>query len=109
MGPGSISLFNDGQICVLNAIANAVMPGVRIDGRGGEPIAQLASDHLFFADVARRTGKMFVTFAIRRFLKSMGALVVAVASSVVAAQLLDGGQTAHHALKIPNLIDHHSI
>lgn len=56
---------------------------------------------LFFLDITRGTRKTFVTTAIQRFLKSKGKLVVAILSSAVKVQLMDGGCMAHSLLKTP--------
>ena len=57
--------------------------------------------HLFFLDGPGGTGKTFVQNTVMAKLRSEGKIVLAVASSGIAATLLDGGQTAHARFKIP--------
>ncbi|CDF37706.1 ATP dependant DNA helicase PIF1 [Chondrus crispus] len=64
------------------------------------PEAQ-AQHRLFFLDAPGGTGKTFVLSAIQDFLRSRPKQVIAVATSAVAAVLLDGGRTAHSVFKIP--------
>ena len=56
---------------------------------------------LFFLDGPGGTGKTFVQNTVMAKLRSQGHIVLAVASSGIAATLLDGGQTAHARFKIP--------
>ena len=55
---------------------------------------------LFFLDSPGRIGKTFVLSAIQYFLRARRWQVIAVATSAVAAVLLDGGRTAHSVFKI---------
>lgn len=57
-------------------------------------------NRLFFLYASGNVGKTFVTTAVQRFLKFKRKRVLAVAPSAVAAQLLEGGSTAHSALKV---------
>ncbi|CDF40970.1 ATP dependant DNA helicase PIF1 [Chondrus crispus] len=59
------------------------------------------SGRLFFLDAPGGTGKTFVLSAIQDFLRTRRKQVIAVATSAVAAVLLDGGRTAHSVFKIP--------
>lgn len=54
----------------------------------------------FLFDTPRGTEKTFLTKRIQRFLQPKEKRFLAVISSAVAAQLLDGDCTAHSALKI---------
>jgi len=104
----SIATFNEGQRAVFNAVVGAILPGVSTDNLEGASSStahspQIASDlhRVFFLDAPGGTGKTFVTRAIQGFLKIRGKQAIAVATSAVAAQLLDEGRTAHSTFKIP--------
>ena len=56
---------------------------------------------LFFLDAPGGTGKTFFTNCLRDFAVSRGKKVLMVATSAVAAGLMNKGTTAHSALKIP--------
>jgi hypothetical protein len=56
---------------------------------------------IFFIDGPGGTGKTFVENMILARVRSNGDIAIAVASSGVAALLLDGGRTAHSRFKIP--------
>ncbi|XP_050059695.1 uncharacterized protein LOC126550985 [Aphis gossypii] len=63
---------------------------------------------LFFLDAPGGTGKTFVISLILATIRSRCDIALALASSEIAATLLDGGRTAHSALKLPlnlNTID----
>ncbi|CAB3241223.1 unnamed protein product [Arctia plantaginis] len=63
---------------------------------------------LFFLDAPGGTGKTFVISLILAIIQSRCDIALALASSGIAATLLDGGRTAHSALKLPlnlNTID----
>ncbi|GBP38709.1 ATP-dependent DNA helicase pif1 [Eumeta japonica] len=63
---------------------------------------------LFFLDAPGGTGKTFVISLILATIRSRCDIALALASSGIAATLLDGGRTAHSALKLPlnlNTID----
>ncbi|RVE42412.1 hypothetical protein evm_012949 [Chilo suppressalis] len=63
---------------------------------------------LFFLDAPGGTGKTFVISLILITIRSRCDIALALASSGIAATLLDGGRTAHSALKLPlnlNTID----
>lgn len=55
----------------------------------------------YFLDAAGGTGKTFLISLILAKIRSQGKIALAVASSGIAATLLDGGRTAHSALKLP--------
>lgn len=56
---------------------------------------------LYFLDALGGTGKTFVISLILAAIRSQGKIALALASSGIAATLLDGGRTAHSALKLP--------
>ncbi|CDF33944.1 ATP dependant DNA helicase PIF1 [Chondrus crispus] len=64
------------------------------------PSMPTQSRRLFFLDASGGTGKTFVLSTIQDFLRSRRKKVIAVATSAVAAVLLDGGRTAHSVFKI---------
>ena len=61
------------------------------DGTGG----------IYFLDAPGGTGKTFVISLILAAIRSKNQIALAVASSGIAATLLEGGRTAHSALKLP--------
>ncbi|CDF41007.1 ATP dpendant DNA helicase [Chondrus crispus] len=65
------------------------------------PEARAQHGRLFFLDAPGGTGKTFVLSAIQDFLRTRRKQVIAVATSAVAAVLLDGGRTSHSVFKIP--------
>ncbi|GFY74925.1 ATP-dependent DNA helicase [Trichonephila inaurata madagascariensis] len=56
---------------------------------------------LYFLDAPRGTGKTFLILIILATIRSQNNIALAIASSGIAATLLDGGRTAHSALKLP--------
>ncbi|XP_050339716.1 uncharacterized protein LOC126766058 [Bactrocera neohumeralis] len=56
---------------------------------------------LYFLDAPGGTGKTFVISLILAAIRSQNKIALALASSGIAATLLDGGRTAHSALKLP--------
>ncbi|KAF7835632.1 uncharacterized protein G2W53_010491 [Senna tora] len=64
-----------------------------------------AVDHdqggVFFVNDFRRSGKTFVWNTLTSALRSRGDIVIAVASSGIASQLISGGRTAHSRFAIP--------
>ena len=58
------------------------------------------SGNLFFLDAPGGTGKTFVLGAIQEFRRARRKQVIAVATSAVAAVLLEGERTAHSVFKI---------
>lgn len=55
----------------------------------------------FFLDAPGGIGKIFLISLILAKIRSDGNIALAVASSGIAATLLDGGRTAHSAFKLP--------
>ncbi|KAK3894468.1 hypothetical protein Pcinc_001774 [Petrolisthes cinctipes] len=66
-------------------------------------MASIEEEHggLFFLDAPGGTGKTFVTNLILAKVRQKKSIALAVASSGIAATLLDGGRTAHSAFKLP--------
>lgn len=61
----------------------------------------------FFIDGPGGTGKTFVYSTLLADVRSDGGIALAVASSGIAALLMEGGRTAHSRFKIPiNLTEH---
>ncbi|XP_066428603.1 uncharacterized protein [Eleutherodactylus coqui] len=56
---------------------------------------------LYFIDAPRGTGKTFLISIILATIRSRNKTALVIASSGIAATLLDGGRTAHSALKLP--------
>ena len=81
--------LNDDQRLAADTIVNAVQDN------------EFELGELFFLDGPGGTGKTFVQNTVMAKLRSQGHIVLAVASSGIAATLLDGGQTAHARFKIP--------
>jgi hypothetical protein len=71
---------------VVNAIENSINKVFFIDGPGG-------------------TGKTFIYNTLLAYVRSKGDIALAVASSGIAALLLDGGRTAHSRFKIPLVVN----
>jgi ATP-dependent DNA helicase PIF1 len=59
------------------------------------------SGGLYFIDAPGGTGKTFLNALILATIRSRNNIALAIASSGIAATLLDGGRTAHSALKLP--------
>lgn len=55
----------------------------------------------YFLDAPGGTGKTFLISLLLATFRSQNKIALALASSGIAATLLDGGQTAHSALKLP--------
>ncbi|KAK4328217.1 hypothetical protein Pmani_001337 [Petrolisthes manimaculis] len=66
-------------------------------------MASIEKEHggLFFLDAPGGTVKTFVTNLILAKVRQKKSIALAVASSGIAATLLDGGRTAHSAFKLP--------
>ncbi|KAK8921410.1 hypothetical protein KSP39_PZI020685 [Platanthera zijinensis] len=82
----SISSLNEGQSYIFHIITTAIQ-----QGNGG----------MFFIDGPAGTGKTFLYKSILAHLRKDGHIVLATASSGIAATLLPGGNTAHLRFKIP--------
>src|ERR1700710_936020 len=61
----------------------------------------LNNPKIFFLDGPGGTGKTFVENVLLNIIRAEGNIAIAVASSGIAATLLNGGRTAHSTLKIP--------
>ncbi|KAG2194274.1 hypothetical protein INT47_009684 [Mucor saturninus] len=88
--------YNEDQCLVYDTILEAV------------DASQIAP-RLFFVDGPGGTGKTFVFNALLQKVRQTGKIALAVATSGIAALLLDGGRTAHSRFKIPIDVDTHSI
>jgi len=102
----ALSSLNNDERAVFHQSIAAVLPGTSSSNRDGAssstaPPPAPPSDRMFFLDAPGGTGKTFLTNCIRDFAISKGKEVLMVASSAVAAGLMNGGSTAHSALKIP--------
>ncbi|XP_039287896.1 ATP-dependent DNA helicase pif1-like [Nilaparvata lugens] len=66
-------------------------------------IDSIASDRskVFFLDAPGGTGKTFIINLVLAKIRSLRSIAIAIASSGIAATLLEGGRTAHSALKLP--------
>nr|XP_029714104.1 uncharacterized protein LOC115258183 [Aedes albopictus] len=56
---------------------------------------------IIFLDASGGTGKTFLTNLVLAKVRAQGDIALAIASSGIAATLMDGGRTAHSALKLP--------
>ncbi|KAJ8873300.1 hypothetical protein PR048_026934 [Dryococelus australis] len=56
---------------------------------------------IYFLDAPGGTGKIFLSSLILATIRSHNEIALALASSGIAAALLEGGRTAHSALKLP--------
>ena len=104
----SLQLLNTNQRHAFDEIVGSMLPGVSVSALLQESSSAVAgpsmptqSGRLFFLDAPGGTGKTFVLSAIQDFLRARRKQVIAVATSAVAAVLLDGGRTAHSVFKIP--------
>ena len=66
-------------------------------------------NRLFFLSAPRGYGKTFLIEALLSTIRGLGKIALAVASSGIAAELLEGGRTAHSWFKIPIPINESSI
>ena len=87
---GKLETMNEDQRNFYEAVMDKVG---RLDDGG--------DDNVFFLDGPGGTGKTFLWSAILDSVRSQGKIALAVASSGVAAGLLEGGRTAHSLFKIP--------
>ncbi|GBN58705.1 hypothetical protein AVEN_44592-1 [Araneus ventricosus] len=81
----NVPLLNDEQKIIYDRIMLAVSAG-----QGG----------FFFLDAPGGTGKTFLISLLLAEIRSKNGIALAVASSGIAATLLDGGRTAHSAFKL---------
>lgn len=84
---------NDEQLNVYNAVLNSVQTNA-----GG----------LFFVYGSGGCGKTYIWKTLIYKLRSLGKIVLPVASSGIAATLMPGGRTAHSRFKIPIVLDEES-
>jgi len=68
-------------------------------------VSESPQDSHFFLQGPAGTGKTFLYCALAAYFRARGKIVLCVASSGIAAQLLPGGRTAHSQFKIPLDID----
>jgi len=66
-------------------------------------------DHLFFIHAASGCGKIFLCNTIAAEVRKRGQIALCVASSGIAALLLDGGRTSYSCFKIPFSIHEDSV
>ena len=66
-------------------------------------------NRLFFLNAPRGYGKTFLIEALLCTVRGLGKIALAVASSGIAAELLEGGRTAHSRFKIPIPINESSV
>ena len=84
----NISLINTDQLAIFNCIIAAL----------NQPdIEQRA----FFIDGPGGTGKTFLYYTLLAKIRSQGQIALAMASSRIAALLLQGGRTVHSRKKVP--------
>ncbi|XP_073827769.1 uncharacterized protein [Musca autumnalis] len=62
--------------------------------------------NIFFLDAPGGTGKTYLLNLLLRKIRSSGSVAIAVASSGIAATLLEGGKTAHTTFKLPLNLTH---
>ena len=86
--------LNEEQVACFNAIVAAV------ESHEQSPQQQEPSG-AFFLHGPAGTGKTFLYNCLCSYLRAQGMIVLCVASSGIAAQLLPGGRTAHSRFKIP--------
>ena len=67
------------------------------------------TSRLFFLNAPGGYGKTFLIETLLSTVRSMGKVALAVASSGIAAELLEGGRTAHSRFKIPIPVNESSI
>lgn len=82
----NVPLLNEQQKSAYDQLLKAVD-----DGYGG----------LFFLDAPGGTGKTFLISLLLATIRAQGSIALALASTGIAATLLEGGRTAHSALKLP--------
>jgi len=86
--------LNKEQVASFQAIVNAVESHE-------QELPQQAYQSAFFRHGPAGTGKTFLYNCLCSHLRAQGKIVLCVASSGIAAQLLPGGRTAHSRFKIP--------
>ena len=101
----AIKNFYDGQKSVFNSIVGDILLRVTVDYPFA-PVSDTEESNSnksrgFFVDAPGGTGKMFVMRTVQSFLELRGRKVISVATSGVAASLLQGNRTAHSEFEIP--------
>ena len=87
-----VSKLNEQQCDVYNTVMDAVRTSDEGEHEGGAA---------FFVDGLGGSGKTFLYEAVLHGVRAEGKVAVAVASSGIAALLLEGGRTAHSRFKVP--------
>ncbi|XP_068338961.1 uncharacterized protein [Pyrus communis] len=90
----AIERLNDDQKSAFNIIMGAV---------------QRSDNATFFVDGPGGTGKTYLYRALLASLRRLGHIVLATASSGIAATILPGGRTTHSKFKIPLILDASSM
>ncbi|XP_017470385.1 PREDICTED: uncharacterized protein LOC108362062 [Rhagoletis zephyria] len=89
----------------LNTFINLNLPKLNIEQKHAYDTIMQAiqnkSGGMFFLDAPGGTGKTFLISLLLATVRSQNNIALALASSGIAATLLDGGRTAHSALKLP--------
>lgn len=89
----------------MNAYVEANCPKLNAEQKHAYDVIMQAvnsgSGGFYFLDAPGGTGKTFLISLILATLRSENKIALALASSGIAATLLDGGRTAHSALKLP--------
>ena len=94
----NLATMNNDQINVYNVIMEAVNNANVLD-----------SFKLFFVDAPGGTGKTYTFNTLLASVRSSSNTAIAVASSAIAARLLEGGTTAHRRFNIPIKLTSHTI
>jgi len=90
------NLMNTGQTAAFKAIDEALLCSDR-----QHPAGLCQCSTLFFLDGPGGTGKTFLQNILLAHVRKQGKVALAVASTGIAATLLEGGRTAHSRFKIP--------
>lgn len=89
----------------LNTFINLNLPKLnREQTHAYDTIMEAVRNHsggMYFLDAPGGTGKTFLISLLLATIRSQSNIALALASSGIAATLLDGGRTAHSALKLP--------
>lgn len=96
----SVSEFSDELREVFNKVVGAAIPGALNSNINEQSSRNASTERLIFIDAPGGTGKIFVTSAIQRFLKSKEKNIVIITSFAVAANPLDDGHIFHSALQL---------
>ena len=98
----SYDLLNEDQKVIFDTITTS------IDTGNGEN-SLIRNNNMYFIDAPGGTGKTFLIKVLLHYYRSQSKVVLPVASSGIAACLLDGGSTAHTMFGIPiNLFDNNT-